>query len=97
MTDVLDRVVLLADDLANERMRTARQNEVMLLAEESLELIKRLRDRLVIARRQLRSLDQDSVEASLGDEDLFRWTFDAKLSCEEVETLQSSPHITLGG
>lgn len=59
----------------------------MLLAEESLELIKRLRDWLVVARRQLWRLNQDPVEASLCDENLFRWTFDAKLSCEEVKTL----------
>lgn len=55
---------------------------MMLLAEESLELIKRLGDWLVVARRQLWRLNQDPVKASLGDENLFRWTFDAKLSCE---------------
>lgn len=48
MTNMLDRVVLLADDLSDERVRAARQNEMMLLAEEGLELVQRLRDRLIV-------------------------------------------------
>lgn len=48
MTNMLYRVVLLADDLSDERVRAARQNEVMLLAEEGLELVERLGDRLIV-------------------------------------------------
>lgn len=38
IADVLDGVVLLADDLSDERMRAAWEDEVMLLAEQRFQL-----------------------------------------------------------
>lgn len=47
VANVLDCEVFLADDLSDERVRAAWEDEVMFFAEERLQLVERLRDRLV--------------------------------------------------
>lgn len=42
IADVFDGVVLLANNLSDERMRAAWEDEVMLLAEQSFQLVERL-------------------------------------------------------
>lgn len=80
VADVLDRIILFANDLSDERMRPAWENEMMFFAEERFQFVERFRDRFVVARSQLRCLDKDAVKAALCNENLFRWAFDTKLA-----------------
>lgn len=78
VTNVFHSVVLFADNLADKRVRSARENEVMLFAEQSLELVKLFRNRFVVASCQLRSFHKHSIKSSFSDQNLFRWAFYAK-------------------
>lgn len=59
-------------------MRSARQDEVMLLAEQRLEIVERLGNWLVVACRKLRRFNEHTVESSLCDENFLWRTLDAE-------------------
>lgn len=99
IANVLDRKVFLADYLTDERVRSAWENEVVLLAKERLQLVKWFWNWFVVTRCQCGVLNKNSVKPSLSNENFLGGTFDTELSynrtrfSKQVWWKLSLPHL----